>query len=249
VLRRLVSSAQALVVDALVAGALIAAGPISACLPLTTAATASGAEGNTLSNPSHNLAPSRDTLHACLVPNGGRRQCDTHVRADIARAHRREGIGPLSLPQGFAQLSSAQQLLAVSDGERVERGLAPALGLTGRLDAAAHAAATGEEDPLGPGGYSWGSNWVGGVRSALLADFLWMYDDGPGSGNSDCAHAGEPGCWGHRENILASLEEPVAMGAGAHGRSLTELFVGGYRPALAGGDDPLLSPSWAQLAS
>ena len=38
------------------------------------------------------------------------------------------------------------------------------------------------------------------------------------------------------------------MGAAAHGKSLTELFVGGYLPALSGGADPLLSPSWAQLA-
>lgn len=224
---------------------LLAATLISASLTL---ALASAAEGYSLSNPSHNLAPSRGTLRSCLMPNGGRRSCEAHARADILRAHRREGLGPLSLPSGFAQLSSAEQLLAVSDGERVERGLAPALGLTARLDAAAHAAAIGEEDPLGPSGYSWGSNWVGGVRSPLLADFLWMYDDGPGSKNSDCLHAGEPGCWGHRENILARLEEPVAMGAGAHGKSLTELLVGGYRPALAGGVDPPLAPSWAQLA-
>jgi hypothetical protein len=208
-------------------------------------ATAAGA--NNLANPSHNLGPSRGTLHACLMPNGGGHSCEAHAKADIARAHRREGLAPLSLPRGFAKLSRAEQLLAIGDGERVQRGLAPALGLTGQLDAAAHAAAITEQDPLGPEGYSWGSNWVGGVRSALFADYLWMYDDGPGSGNSDCARAGEPGCWGHRQNILARLEEPIAMGAGAHGTSLTELLVGGYRPALAGGSDPLLSPNWAQL--
>lgn len=213
-----------------------------------TLAIASAALAYSLSNPSHNLAPSRGTLHACLLPNGGGHSCEAHARADIARAHRREGLGPLSLPSGFAKLSSAEQLLAIGDGERIGRGLAPALGLTSQLDATAHAAAISERDPLGPDGYSWSSNWVGGVRSPLFADFLWMYDDGPGSGNSDCVRPGEPGCWGHRENILARLQEPIAMGAGAHGTSLTELLVGGYRPALADGTDPLLSPSWAQLA-
>lgn len=223
---------------------LLATTLLSAGLALAIAPAAAG----NLAKPSHNLAPSRGTLHACLMPNGGGHSCEVHAKADIARAHRREGLAPLSLPRGFAKLSRAEQLLAVSDGERVQRGLAPALGLTGQLDAAAHAAAITEQDPLGPAGYSWGSNWVGGVRSPLFADFLWMYDDGPGSGNSDCARAGEPGCWGHRQNILARFEEPVAMGAGAHGTSLTELFVGGYRPALAEGSDPLLSPNWAQLA-
>jgi hypothetical protein len=177
-----------------------------------------------------------------------RHNCETRTSADIARARRREGLAPLSLPRRFAKLSSAAQLLVIADDERVDRGLAPALGLTGQLDAAAHAAAVSEQDPLGPAGYSWGSNWAGGTRSPLFADFLWMYDDGPGAGNGDCVQAGEAGCWGHRDNILARLDEPIAMGAAAHDRSLTELFVGGYRPALSGGADPLLSPSWAQLA-
>jgi hypothetical protein len=214
---------------------------------LTPAVAVAGGP-HALSHPSHNVVPSRATLLACLTANGGRHNCEAHTRAEIARAHRREGLAPLSLPRRFAKLSRTEQLLAIADGERVERGLAPSLGLTGRLDAAAHSAAVSEQDPLGPAGYSWGSNWAGGARSPLFADFLWMYDDGPGSGNGDCVQAGEPGCWGHRDNILAPLDEPLAMGAAAHGKSLTELFVGGYLPALSGGADPLLSPSWAQLA-
>lgn len=212
-----------------------------------TAAAASAAVPHALSHPSHNLAPSRPTLRACLTPNGGRHSCEARARADIARARRREGLVPLSLPRRFAKLSIAEQLLAIADGERVDRGLAPALGLTDKLDAAAHAAAVSERDPLGPAGYPWGSNWAGGARSPLFVDFLWMYDDGPGAGNGDCVRAGEPGCWGHRDNILAGLPAPIAMGAAAHGKSLTELFVGGYRPALAGGSDPLLGPSWATI--
>lgn len=195
----------------------------------------------------HNVSPSRATLLACLGPSEGRHSCEAHARADISRARRREGLTSLSLPRRFDRLSSAEQLLAVADRERVDRGLAPALGLTRWLDAAARTAAVSSRDPLGPAGYSWGSNWAGGSRSPLFADFVWMYDDGPGAENGDCAKTGEAGCWGHRENILARLARPVVMGAAAYGKSLTQLFVGGYRPALPGGSDPLLSPSWGQL--
>ncbi|HEX5308563.1 MAG TPA: hypothetical protein VFW38_05710 [Solirubrobacteraceae bacterium] len=216
---------------------------------LLAAAVASASAANTLSNPTHNLSPSRATLFACLAPSGAQLSCEVHARADIARARRREGLAPLSLPRRFAKLSVAEQLLAIADDERVDRGLPPALGLTRRLDSAAHTAAVGEQDPLGPAGYSWGSNWAGGSHSALFADFVWMYDDGPGAENGDCLKPGEPGCWGHRENVLARLPVPIAMGAGVRGKSLTELFVGGYRPAMPGGADPLLSPSWAQLSA
>jgi hypothetical protein len=222
--------------------------PVALLAAVLAPATAFGAGARALANPSHNLPPSRATLLACVEPGGVLRSCEAHARADIDRAHRREGLAPLALPRRFARLSTAAQLLAVADAERVSRGMAPALGLTRRLDAAAHAAAVAERDPVGPAGYSWGSNWAGGSHSALFADFVWMYDDGPGSENGDCLHAGEPGCWGHRENVLARLPAPIAMGAAAHGRSLAELFVGGYRPASPGGSDPLLSPGWAQLA-
>jgi hypothetical protein len=57
-----------------------------------------------------------------------------------------------------------------------------------------------------------------------------MYDDGPDSPNIDCTSAGAPGCWGHRDNILASW--PGASGAGlavVNGTiQMTQLFVAGY---------------------
>jgi hypothetical protein len=40
-----------------------------------------------------------------------------------------------------------------------------------------------------------------------------MYDDGPGSPNTDCPQAGAPGCYGHRNNIIRSYPGGV-MGAG-----------------------------------
>ncbi len=153
----------------------------------------------------------------------------------------------MSLPGDFASLSVPEQLLALADIERVDRGLPPAAGLTRRLDLAAQAAAAAASDPIGPSGYSWGSNWAGGIRSTVLDDFSWMYDDGFGSQNIACGNPSASGCWGHRNNILASFEAPIGMGAGAHGSSLTELLVAAYRP-LADGTESLLSPSWAQIA-
>ena len=47
------------------------------------------------------------------------------------------------------------------------------------------------------------SNWAGGQPNALVAYYGWMYDDGYGSGNIDCRTPTAPGCWGHRQNILA----------------------------------------------
>lgn len=80
-----------------------------------------------------------------------------------------------------------------------------------------------------------------------MADFLWMYYDGPGSSNRDCSAAGQPGCWGHRHNILARWSDPLAVGAGSRGDSLTQLFVGGYGPAGPGGSDVAVRPLWSEI--
>jgi hypothetical protein len=45
---------------------------------------------------------------------------------------------------------------------------------------------------------------AGGVISVLDADYVWMYDDGYGGGNSDCETPQAAGCWGHRDIILAA---------------------------------------------
>jgi len=51
--------------------------------------------------------------------------------------------------------------------------------------------------------------------SALLADYDWMYDDGPGSPNLDCPSASVSGCWDHRRNILGDYGPHPSMGAAA----------------------------------
>jgi hypothetical protein len=221
---------------------------LSALSAFPASAPATATQSRASGNPAENRAPSRATLLACLISKGGKRACEAHALADIARARRNEGVPPMALPKDYRSLSVPERLLAIADLERVDRGLPPVLGLTRGLDAAAREGALRGADPLGPEGYSWASNWAGGARSPLFDDFVWMYDDGAGSGNLDCQHPGDAGCWGHRDDILAALEAPRAMGAAIHGASLTELFVGGYRPAEPGNGDPLLAPDWAQIA-
>lgn len=213
---------------------------ITACPPVAIA--------RFVGDPARNHTPSRATELACLTPGSSQRTCDGRVLGDIAVARRSEGLAPMSLPGDFAALAAPLQLLALVDLERVDHGLPPAIGLTRRLDARAQEGAKVEQDPFGPDGYSWGSNWAAGASSTVFDDFSWMYDDGAGSGNLDCAAPGDPGCWGHRENILGSYRAPIAMGAGSHGTSLTELFVGDYLPAMEGSSDPVLAPSWKQIA-
>jgi hypothetical protein len=55
------------------------------------------------------------------------------------------------------------------------------------------------------------ANWDGGDSSALKADFGWIYDDGPGSGNLDCTSSDTSGCWGHRHDIVWRFAAPIAM--------------------------------------
>ena len=95
----------------------------------------------------------------------------------------------------------------------------------------AQSAAAADSDPNGPSGKTWGSNWAGGEASALLADYDWMYDDGPGSPNMDCTNAVANGCWDHRRNVLGNYGPRPAMGAAVTTvkgvTSMTELFTSG----------------------
>lgn len=187
----------------------------------------------------HTLKPA--VLWACET-HPAAASCVNPVLAAIDGARAAEGVRPMRLPAGFGQLTLPQQLLVVSNLERTDRGLTPAIGLSRNLDQSALAAARARQDPV-PNpffGNAFGSNWAGGVASALAVDFLWMYDDGPGSDNIDCRSPGDSGCWGHRHNIVYAYRAPLAMGAAISGTSVTEVFVGGdqrTRPGQA--DAPL----------
>src|ERR1019366_3072418 len=60
------------------------------------------------------------------------------------------------------------------------------------------------------------SNFAQGAANALIANDLWMYDDGPGGPNADCTSSNSSGCWGHRDGILLADPERgcfLVMGA------------------------------------
>ena len=167
--------------------------------------------------------------------------CTRQVLGAIDRARAQEGLPPMLLPAYYPYLTIPEQVLVVTDLERQARGLPIFPGLSKALDAMAQRGAEAQTDPAGPAGASWAGNWAY-TDTPLMADFMWMYYDGPGGGNLDCRPADMTGCWGHRQDILGNYGPSPAMGAGfvpegPEGRqgpamSLTQLFTAGT-PSLA----------------
>ncbi|MGO8870375.1 MAG: hypothetical protein ACLQPH_03065 [Acidimicrobiales bacterium] len=175
-----------------------------------------------LSNPPQSIPPSPAFDAACFGASSPTPACDAAAVANINAARAKEGVAPIQLPPDFARLSVDKRLVKVTNAERTARGLRslPETRANNRL---AQTGAQNDTDPIGPPGRGWGSIWAGGVADPLAADYLWMYDDGPNSPNSDCPQPGAPGCWGHRDNILGSPW--ASAGAGHAPESLAELFV------------------------
>jgi hypothetical protein len=206
---------------ALVAAAGLGAGPV--------VGTAAGRPTARMArDPASNRSLSPATLWNCQVSPAGA-ACVNSVLAAINQARAAEGVRAMRLPAGFAGLGQPQQLLVIANLERSARGLVSAVGLSRGLDGNALVAARANHDPVPSPFYgtAYGSNWAGGLGSPLAVDFLWMYDDGPGSFNIDCRSARAAGCWGHRHDILSPYRAPLAMGAAVAGTSMTEVFVGG----------------------
>jgi hypothetical protein len=207
-------------------------------------------------NPPQNIAPNPNFLAACYPHNSGP-SCMTQVEQATTAARAIEGLGPMSLPSNFGSLTPADQLFVITDIERVDRGLPPFVGLVDDLNADALAGAQQNTDPgpsLTPPGMhvtAWGSNWAEN-GNPLGSNYFWMYDDGPNSGNIDCTAPGQPGCWGHRDNIL-SLSDYQAlyggtllMGAGeAYGTFNNQWESDATLMVLASGPVPPLSYTWA----
>lgn len=123
----------------------------------------------------------------------------------------------MELPPDWSALSPAEQLFVATNLERTVRGLAPFEGIAAVLEPAAQAGANSASDPVPPAGfpsYRWTSNSGNGFGSPLEALYVWMYDDGAGSPNSDCNASDTGGCWGHRQNILAPFScTPCVVGS------------------------------------
>jgi hypothetical protein len=209
-----------------------------------------------VADPAHNIDPDPDYWPTCQRSGASSTNCINAVVAAINNARSLEGVAPMTLPAGFAQMSPAVQTYVVSNLERVDRGLTPVAGMVDSLNAAAQSGADANADPRlsswTVGSFSadrWGSIWAGDLN-ALAADYDWMYDDGwgpAGSFNLDCADATASGCWGHRDNILSSyggeeLITGVASNVQAQWTSIAQLFVAGQ------GEYPVFTVSWADVS-
>ena len=181
-----------------------------------------------ITDPPANVPRTAAMTVAC---GNGPHSCQQAVLEAIDQARAAEGIGPLELPSNYNSITIGEQLLVLANLERIDRGLPGFIGLSSKLDTLAQSAAASDSDPNGPSGTTWGSNWAGGEASALLADYDWMYDDGPGSPNMDCTNALANGCWDHRRNVLGDYGARPAMGAAVTTvkgvTSMTELFTSG----------------------
>lgn len=158
-----------------------------------------------VADPAGNVQPDPDYTRICS-DNGidNSPACIGAALAAINHAHVLEGVRPMVLPAGFAQLSIPDQLFVTVNLERVDRGLPPFSGLTAGLNANAQRGADDANDPPDPGQTYVldDAEWAGGSSNGLDAVYGWMYDDGYNSGNLDCLHRGASGCWGHRKGIL-----------------------------------------------
>ena len=176
--------------------------------------------------PLSNVPRTRAMERACADPLSA--ACQRAVVRAVDDARRAEGTKALKLPSYYSRLTVPQQLLVLAQRERMDRGLPGFTGLSGRLDSLALRGALSNAEPVEPARASWGSNWAGGEASALLADFDWVYDDGPGSPNVQCTTSHPGGCWSHRRNVLGHYGPHPSMGAAfavvGGVTSFTELF-------------------------
>ncbi|MGH9066446.1 MAG: cell wall-binding repeat-containing protein [Acidimicrobiales bacterium] len=125
-----------------------------------------------------------------------------------------EGLPPIALPSNWTTLTRAERIFVLANLERATRGEAPIAYLVNTWDATVRAGAAAGKDPdlsrIAPThARSRSAIYAGAYPSVLAADFAWMYDDGPGGPNVDCHSAGERGCWGHRDIILADAGHPA----------------------------------------
>ncbi|HLX89460.1 MAG TPA: hypothetical protein VKR22_13515, partial [Acidimicrobiales bacterium] len=160
--------------------------------------------------------------------------CVSNTVQAIDNARAQEGVGPMGLPSDWSSLSPEQQMFVATNLERTARGLTPLSAMATRLDQSAESAAAQGQDTTVPSDFPstrWSSNWAGGGGNSLENIYIWMYDDGPGSGNASCQQPGEAACWVHRHNILVSLAcQPCVIGSGFSatgwqgGTSWTELL-------------------------
>jgi hypothetical protein len=171
-----------------------------------------------ISDPSTNIEPVPDYTRICASSGlDNSSTCVNAVLAAVNHAHMLEGIRPMVLPLDFGHLTVPEQLFVAVNLERVDRGLAPFVGLTATLNRNAQRGADDANDPPDTGrDYALDdAEWAGGSSNGLDAVYGWMYDDGYDSGNLDCIRRDASGCWGHRKGILDDFGSGANLVMGA----------------------------------
>ncbi|HEX3707588.1 MAG TPA: hypothetical protein VHV76_13250 [Mycobacteriales bacterium] len=178
---------------------IVSAVALSATL-LPALAGVTTATADPLADPGANVAPSFTFTSACdrqLAPaSAALDACIEAAVPDFDAARASEGLGPIVLPDDLDTLSPTEALLAITNVERVDRGLVPASGLSSALNPLTGAPGAVTADTPSP----------------LLAVFDWLYDDGP--------------AWSDRHVVLAALAGPVVMGASAFDSAVSEQLSG-----------------------
>ena len=196
---------------------------------------AAKASGKQIRDPGHTIPADPDYSAAC-APSGldSSLTCIAVTLQAIDNARAKEGLAPMELPAGYSRLTVPEQLFVALNRERVDRGLAPFTALTDALNQLAARGADTASDPPDPGHayVSADTEWIGAVANGLDADYLWMYDDGPGSGVSGCGKSGGSGCWADRHVALDRFgPDTLVMGAALNPTADTGTDQGG--PSLA----------------
>ena len=184
--------------------------------------------------------------------------CNALVLQAINNAHAVEGLPPITLPSDYSTLPYDVQAFSITNLERIDRGLPPAVGITASYDAHAVTATQFHGDVLNYSSTSYyASDWAGGYSSALEADYAYMYQDGWGGSKSattnfDCTSATSSGCWGHLEFEMWNAGVPLAFGAAIGPWGATKYY--GYNSAIVMGTTAPSSPSaytytWAQYVN
>lgn len=144
--------------------------------------------------------------------------CTAYLLGAMNAARATVGERAMELPSNWFTLTQTEQLFVLANLDRVGLGYPPYLGLNANLSAEAQTAAQAYEDPSIALGFkigldSEGAQGVGGTWgqgfNALETDYAWMFLDGWGGSiattpNFECTAPTNPGCWGHRLEILGS---------------------------------------------
>lgn len=189
-------------------------------------------------NPAHNIKPPSYVYGGACASDPTSTGCTGLFVKALNAARDQLGQPHYTLPYRFGYLRGRDKLIVLANQDRTLYGRVALAGLNADLDASAQQGVEHNSDPgfVKVNGHDLAggaANWAGGstpMQSPLFAYYLWMYDDGPGSGNVDCKHPGDPGCWGHRDGTLGGFgsQNKVLLGAyggsSSFGYSWTELF-------------------------